>query len=131
MKEKFIQFMQGRYGIDYLGKFLFGLGVVFLFISILFRGNILGLLGWIVIIAGYVRLFSKNHSSRYKENQQYLRITSPVRNFFVKCNYMAKERIHNHIYNCPSCKQKIRVPKNKGKIEVRCPKCNTKFIKIS
>ena len=32
-------------------------------------------------------------------------------------------------FRCPNCKQKVRVPKGKGTIEIRCPKCNTKFIK--
>ena len=27
------------------------------------------------------------------------------------------------------CKQKLRVPKGKGKVEITCPKCGNKFIK--
>jgi DNA-directed RNA polymerase subunit RPC12/RpoP len=32
------------------------------------------------------------------------------------------------IINCPECDQKLRVPKNKGKIKVACKNCDTRFI---
>ena len=32
-------------------------------------------------------------------------------------------------FKCPVCKQKLRVPKGKGKVEITCPKCGNKFIK--
>ena len=32
-----------------------------------------------------------------------------------------------YFVNCPSCKVKMRVPKNKGKIKVTCPKCSHNF----
>ena len=31
--------------------------------------------------------------------------------------------------NCPGCRQVVRVPRGKGKINIRCPKCNRQFIK--
>ena len=35
----------------------------------------------------------------------------------------------NHIViNCPKCNQRLRIPKNKKKLKVKCRKCNHKFI---
>lgn len=31
------------------------------------------------------------------------------------------------IVECPSCRVKIRLPKNKGTLKVTCPKCNQSF----
>lgn len=35
----------------------------------------------------------------------------------------------NKIIKCPNCDAKLRVPRNKGKISVTCPKCDTNFEK--
>ena len=60
-----------------------------------------------------------------------LAMTSKFRLRFNKEKNLMKQRKTHHIYNCPGCGQKIRIPKGKGKIEIDCPKCHTKFVKRS
>ncbi len=134
MKEKLIRFMQGRYGVDQLSKFLLILGLVVVVISALFNSRvslILYILGWVLVIYCYFRVFSRNIPKRYAENQAFLAKTYKIRMFFQKQKNIWQQRKTHHIYTCPSCKQKIRIPKGKGKIEVRCPKCGATFIKKS
>lgn len=41
----------------------------------------------------------------------------------------AEQRKIYAYYKCPSCGQRLRVPKGRGKIEIRCPRCSTTFVK--
>lgn len=84
-----------------------------------------------MVIYAYVRIFSRNISKRYDENQRYLAKTQKIRTWINKQKSLRQQRKIYHIYTCPGCKQKIRVPKGKGKIEIRCPKCGTTFVKKS
>lgn len=131
MREKFMRFMQGRYGMDQFGRFLSGLTVVLLVVSLFSRYQIWYLLALIVLIYSYFRMFSRNIAKRYAENQKYLAYTAKVRQLFFKKKNELQQRKTHHIYKCPQCKQKIRVPRGRGKIEIRCPKCNTRFVKNS
>lgn len=135
MKEKLIRFMQGRYGIDQLSKFLLITGLAVVLLSAFFGETavsmFLYIFGWGVVIYCYFRIFSRNVQKRYAENQAYLMKTYKIRNWFQNQKNIWQQRKVYHIYTCPSCKQKIRIPKGKGKIEVRCPKCGTTFIKKS
>ena len=130
-KNKMMQFMQGRYGADQMGQMLSAVSMVFLIISLFSRNQAWFLLAVIGIVYNYFRMFSKNTYKRAAENQKYLQMTRGIRSFFYRQRNMITQRKTHHIYKCPSCKQKIRVPKGKGKIEIRCPKCNTRFIKRS
>lgn len=126
-----MQFMQGRYGADQLGQFLSAVGMVFLVISLFSRNQAWFLLAVIVIVYNYFRMFSKNISKRYAENQKYLTMTAGIRRKTASWKSQLAQRKIYHIYRCPGCKQKIRVPRGRGKIEIRCPKCNTRFVKKS
>lgn len=131
MREKLIKFMQGRYGFDALSGFLSGTAVLCMVLSLFFRRSPFYLLGIILLIYCYFRTFSKNIPARYKENMAYLKYKGRVSaGFRRKKNEMAQRKTH-HIYRCPHCRQKIRVPRGRGRIAIRCPKCNTEFIKKS
>lgn len=126
-----MQFMQGRYGADQMGQMLSAVSMVFLIISLFSRNQAWFLLAVIGIVYNYFRMFSKNISKRYAENQKYLKMTAGIWRRLASWKSQLAQRKIYHIYRCPGCKQKIRVPRGRGKIEIRCPKCNTRFVKKS
>ena len=131
MKEKLIRFMYGRNGVDSLGKFVLAISIIVMLLAGWTDSLILSYLSWIGIIYLYVRMFSRNIYKRSSENQWYLNKSYKIRTFFYRQKNLLLQRKTHHIYKCPTCRQKIRVPRGKGRIEIRCPKCNTRFIKKS
>lgn len=123
--------MAGRYGVDQFARFLNVLIIVLLVVSMLTRIGMIYLLALVLLVYSYYRIFSRNHARRYAENMKYLQKTAKLRGFFQTQKRDAGMRKTHHIYRCPNCKQKIRIPRGKGRIAVRCPKCGTEFIKKS
>ena len=130
MREKLYRFMQGRYGADQLNRFLTILVIVCLVFS-LFGLRIFYVFGIALLIYSYFRVFSKNLYKRREENAAFLRLEYKFKQRFASWKRTMQQRKTHHIYRCPSCKQKIRVPRGKGRIEIRCPKCSQTFIKKS
>ena len=135
MKEKFVKFMAGRYGNDRLNQVMTIIFLVLAALNIFVRNVYFStvLMSWeiLFLILVYVRMFSRNIAKRYAENQKYLNLENRIRRFWGKRKYIMQQRKEYPIYSCPSCKQKIRIPKGKGKISIRCPKCGREFIKNS
>lgn len=136
MKEKLMKFMYGRYGNDELNQFLFKLVFVSLVISLLsgranFLGDMFYFLALIIVVFIYFRMFSKNFNKRYAERTSYLKFSNKVKLALDKQKKLKQQKKSYAFFRCPSCKQKVRVPKGKGKISIHCPKCNVDFIKKS
>ena len=105
MKEKFMRFMQGRYGVlDTLGKVLLVLGLVLAFFAPVFSGDhVIGmvfyLLGWGCLIYAYFRMFSRNVRKRYDENVRFLNKTAKIRGFFKsQKSLMAQRKGLSYLY---------------------------------
>ena len=123
--------MYGRYGIDAFGKFTVALAFILILLANITDSGLVSTLSWACLFYAYFRMFSKNIYKRAQENQLYLSKTANIRSWFYKQKNQFAQRKTHRIYKCPTCRQKIRVPKGKGRIEIRCPKCSTKFIKKS
>ncbi len=119
IKQALVRFMTGRYGTDKLNMWILGAGVVLCLISVFIR---FPLVNWILTVCSYIlmiwalfRTFSRNTYKRYQENRR-----------FLMCLDRIKDRQHRY-FDCPKCRQPVRVPRGKGKIMITCPKCREKF----
>ena len=117
----FRTFMTGRYGTDKLGlttlcaalvMSLLGSFIPLAPVKLVLTLAYYGLMFWTLF-----RMFSRNTYARYEENRKFLRFFDQI-----------KDREHRY-FNCPKCRQTVRVPRGKGKIAITCPKCREKFIK--
>lgn len=114
-------FMSGRYGMDKLNMAILWTGVASSLISAIVRVQPLNLIFWalsyVLMILAIFRMLSRNTYRRYQENRKYLQIFDRL-----------KDRDHRY-FDCPKCRQMVRVPKGKGKIAITCPRCREKFIR--
>ena len=131
MKEKFRQFMIGRYGTDGLNQFLSIASLVLLLIAIISRVSLFTYLGMALLIFCYYRTFSRNISKRTEENYKFYTLKDRVDNKFKGWKEQWANRKVYHYYRCPQCRQKLRVPRGRGRIQISCPRCGTQFIKKS
>ena len=117
----FRKFMQGRYGSDKLNTALLITGILCSLLSTLSGGGLLSLVLSILayILLGYVifRMLSRDTYRRYQENRKYLQFLDRF-----------KDKEHRY-FDCPRCRQPVRVPRGKGNIAITCPKCKEKFVK--
>lgn len=133
MKEKFANFMRGRRGMDELSRFLYGLTLLLLILSLLIPNVtarlVFLLLAVLAMVLTFWRCLSKKLNARWKENERYLKKTQRFRDWTRLRRDMWKQRKEYKFFKCPSCKSVMRVPKDKGKIRIVCRKCGTAFEK--
>lgn len=131
MRRRLEEFMQGRYGTDEFSKFILTVCMILLLLNILTRVPLIYLMALVLLGYCYFRMFSRNISKRSSENYAYLQKTERMRRSFETKKKRIVQSKDYHIYKCPSCGQKIRIPRGKGKICITCPKCRNEFEKRS
>ncbi len=131
LRQKLYQFMQGRYGMDDLNRTLMYVTIALILVQLFVHNNVLNVITLILIVLVYFRMLSRNITKRYQENRLFLEKTSGLRDRWAKLKYELSQRKQYHIYKCPACGQKIRVPRGKGKIAITCRKCGNEFVKNS
>ena len=120
--------LAGRYGLDQLSVALMLLGCAVTFVLSLCGVKYYRLFGLLPMVLALLRVLSRNVARRQSENERFLQIWSPIKNWFSVKAQHAQDADHRY-YPCPNCKKTLRVPKNRGKIEITCPHCGTKFKK--
>ena len=124
--QKLKDFMQDRYGPDQLSLALVILGCIITAALSFFRVPYYRLLGLLPMALALFRVLSKQREKRYAENVRFLQVWNPLREKAVALWSRVRDREHRY-YNCPTCKKRLRVPRGRGKIEITCPHCGSKF----
>ncbi len=125
------QFMAGRRGADLLTFVLLIISFILSNIAFYTRSTILYLLFLLVLAFCIFRFFSRNIPRRAAENEILLRLCRPIIRWFSTSKQRRQDRQYHRFFKCPNCKERLRVPRGKGKIIITCPKCGTQFTKTT
>ena len=126
-KEKLMRFMMGRYGGDQFNNFILIVVAILMVVNIFVNSLIMYVLYMDLWIWSLCRMFSRKIYKRRAENERFLKIWNPIKNKFKLMKNKRRDR-KTHVYKkCPECKAVLRLPKQKGKHTVRCPKCSERF----
>ncbi|MDQ0361949.1 hypothetical protein [Breznakia pachnodae] len=129
IKNALYRFLQGRYGNDQLNKFIYVILFAVLLLNLfVVKSSYMTIATYLLLAILLFRTYSRNIYKRRMENTKFLNLTKPIRRRFSILSKNRKDKA-NKYYLCPSCSQTVRVPRGKGKIEIKCPKCQTKFTK--
>jgi len=133
-RDIFRDIFKGKYGIDNLTLALLLAALVF------FNVKYLWFIG--IVLSGYAlfRAFSKDTNKRYQELQKFNMLVNRIWQYInrgikrVSFQHNAfrtrlQQKKQYVFLKCPKCKKNLRLPKNKGKLQVACPVCKYEFFK--
>ncbi len=126
---KMQHFMIGRYGNDEFTLFLLIVSLIFSFLGNFKPLRVLYFIGLAIIFYSLFRALSKNYEARKKELNWYLRWSAQPKTELKFLGNKFRDRKTHKYFKCKECKTVLRVPRNRGKIEITCPKCRVKVIK--
>ena len=124
--ERLQRFLYGRYGTDKLNLALLIFGLILSLIGTLVFWPV-PLLADALYIWALFRTFSRNIPARQREYAAFLRFWSPIESWLRARKVRFSQRKQYKYFKCPNCRQELRAPRGRGKIEVTCQKCHNVF----
>lgn len=113
-----------RHGIDEFGIGLICFAIILLVASYFFKSKALSTISAFFVVFEIFRSLSKNNLQRNSENYVFkAKILNPVRSSFKRFKRSVFGGKKYKYIKCKNCGQELRVPKGKGKIRVKCPRC--------
>lgn len=127
MQREAARWAVGRNGADELANATVNLAIIIVIVDLLINSRVLSWIGLALLAYGWFRISSKNIAARSRENELALQKGGKVIRFLVNPVAAFTEQKNYVHLACPSCGQKVRIPRGKGKVRVTCPKCHTRF----
>ncbi|OPJ57315.1 hypothetical protein [Clostridium oryzae] len=118
---KLAYYFKDSYGFDMLSRVLFITG------AILSISHVTAIPGLGLMVYSIWRATSKNRYKRYNELASFQRFTGAIKSKYSRTILSITEAPRYKIFKCPTCGQKLRVPRRQGKIIIQCKKCGNEF----
>ena len=117
----------GRNGPDHLSFALLIAAMVLSFIP----WSYMFIICIILTVFAVWRMFSKNIEKRRRENLVLLRLVNNAKTWYYRINTRRQQAKQYKVFKCPQCGQKLRVPRGKGKVSIKCSKCGHKLLRTT
>jgi predicted RNA-binding Zn-ribbon protein involved in translation (DUF1610 family) len=117
----------GRNGPDHLSLALLILASVLSFVP----WQYMFIISIALTLVAVWRMFSKNIDKRRRENFALVKLVNNAKTWYYRINAGRQQRKQYKIFKCPQCGQKLRVPRGKGKVSIKCSKCGNKLFKTT
>ena len=124
------KWMYGRYGSDTLNIAILITYAVLYIVAQIFWLPLLAWLSMGLLLWSFFRMFSRNIAARSRETRAFCSFFQRLAAPFRRSARSIKDRQHRY-YSCPKCRNTLRVPKGKGKLEITCPVCGNRFVRKS
>ena len=127
MRYRLRQFLDKCYGFDLLGYLLLAACVLLTMLARLSHVVFPSLIASIALVWAVSRAFSHNIHKRWAENQQLLKRLPNLRQSLTDGMARHRQRRDYKFFRCPGCRNRLRLPRGKGRIQITCPRCGQRF----
>lgn len=125
--QKLAEWLRGRNGSDELSTCAIIIAFVLVITNIFLHSFVVSIIALVLIVYALFRMTSGNLEARENENAVFAEFLGPVRPWIRNpARAFSEARTYKHL-KCPECGKRMRVPRGKGKIRVKCPECQHKF----
>ena len=126
-QRQMLEWARGRNGADELSGACTNVAVVLVIVDLFAHTTWLSILALVLLGYSWFRITSKRVGARSLENARVLKATGPIVPFLANpVGALREARAYVHLTR-PSCGQRDRNPRGKGKVRITCPKCHARF----
>jgi uncharacterized paraquat-inducible protein A len=119
--------MAGRNGIDQLNIAIILAAIVLNFVARFTSLMVLSLLATILLVLAAFRILSRNLAKRRAENYRFVTLWTDARERYAAWRLRRRQAKEYRFFVCPGCKNRLRVPRGKGRLQITCPRCGQRF----
>lgn len=127
MRHRLRRFLDNCYGFDFLGYLLLAASVLMALCSRLTDVVFPSLIGSILLVWAFARALSHDIHKRWAENQRLLKLLPNLRRALSDGVERHRQRRDYKFFRCPGCRNRLRLPRGKGRIQITCPRCGQRF----